>query len=109
VSAAFAPGSVAAVVARGLRGTVGCAAACTVRVSLVLDAATARRLKARGTATVLATKRVRAAAGAPVTVTLRPAKTLARRLARLRGGRVEVRVEDAATGARLATTAVRLR
>jgi hypothetical protein len=98
--------SIKAIAARGLQTTVTCAGPCTVDASLLVDRKAARKLKTRR---IGRAKRTLAAAG-EARLTLKPARKVKRRLARLRKVTltVQVTVTDAA-GKQTLTRTVRVK
>jgi len=97
-----APKSPARFATAGLRVSYRCAGACTVSATATVDRATARALRVRSGARLGSGARRLKRAGT-ATVVVRPAAALRRRLARLRGARVTVRVVVRAAGAKART------
>jgi hypothetical protein len=80
-----------AIARKGLAIKVACPAACTIRAELLLDKATAHKLRLKGKRVAGTATRTLAAAGS-ATLAVRPAKRLRKRVARLKGARLTVRV-----------------
>ena len=84
---------------KGLRVTVACPAACTVKAELLVDRKAARRIGLRRGRTAATARRVLPAGGS-ARLAVRPARRLRKRFARLHGAKLTVRVTvtDAAGG-----------
>ena len=80
-----------AIARKGLALTVACPAACAVKADLLVDKRSARRLRLRGKRPAGTATRTLAAAGS-ATLSLKPAKRLRARFARLKGAKLTVRV-----------------
>jgi Ca2+-binding RTX toxin-like protein len=90
------PAKLAALASKGMKLKVACAAACTVSGTMTADKATARKL---GTKKV-ATGKGKASGAGTATVTLKPSRSVARKLKKLNAAKVTVKITASSGGAK---------
>jgi hypothetical protein len=104
---AFSKAHLAALAKKGLRLSIGCAAACGGSLKVRVPAATAKRLKLGKGALTLASGRFSAAAGKTATVHLKVPKGVAAKVRKLKSLKVAVTVAPSGSPARTAQLTLR--